>query len=182
MSELVYDLASMDLDALGVIHYPDPRLAAVSRDVSPEEFTPALEALIQRMFVIMQEAPGVGLAAPQVGLNLRFFVANITGNPEDDKVYVNPVIVASSGSQEHEEGCLSLPDVACRVKRAARVTVRALDVHGNEFEESGEGLEARMYQHEIDHLDGRTLVDRMSTVARLGNRRALKRLVERFAG
>lgn len=172
------DIAGLEAAQLVIIHYPDERLARVSRELRPEEITPAMGPLLQRMFELMEQGPGVGLAAPQVGINLRFFVANATGEPEGKRVYINPVIIAGEGWAENEEGCLSLPGISCRLKRRATVTVRALDLTGNAFEETGTDLQARIFQHEIDHLDGTTIADRMSTVARLANRRALKRLEE----
>ena len=83
--------------------------------------------------------------------------------------------------EEREEGCLSFPGITCRIKRHNIVTVQALDLEGEIFEETGEGLVARIFQHEIDHLDGRLLVDRMSSVAKLSNRKALKELQQQFA-
>ena len=90
-------------------------------------------------------------------------------------------IVSAEGWEDAEEGCLSLPGVTCRLKRRAVVTIEATNLDGEVFQETGEDLAARIYQHEIDHLDGKLLVDRMSTVAKLSNRRTLKQLKEDFA-
>ncbi len=169
-----------DVATLTVIKYPDPRLMQASTPLAPQEIDDSVRALAERMFILMTEHRGVGLAAPQVGINVRMFVACPTGEAEDRRVYINPRITFVDGSQEEEEGCLSLPNVTCKIKRYLKATVSALDAFGQAFEESGEGLLARIYQHEIDHLDGRLLVDRMGTVSKLANRRAIKLLEEKF--
>src|SRR5215211_3289943 len=94
---------------LQIIQYPDPRLKKASLPV--EKFDESLKALAARMFQLMREARGVGLAAPQVGQNVRMFVMNHTGEPADDRVYVNPELVDAEGAEEGEEGCLSLPGI-----------------------------------------------------------------------
>jgi peptide deformylase len=123
----------------------------------------------------------VGLAGPQVGVTVRIFVASPTFEESDRRVYVNPHIVALDGTQVGDEGCLSFPGVSCKIKRANAATIRALGLDGEEFEETGEELTARIFQHECDHLDGRLLVDRMGSVAKLANRRTLKELEDKFA-
>lgn len=173
-------IAQVDLGALAVICYPDPRLREVCTEL--DAVTGAVRALAERMFEIMLAGGGVGLAAPQVGLALRLLVASPTFTPDDRLVYVNPRIVAEEGWQEQEEGCLSFPNIFCKVKRRNVITVAALDLEGKAFRDVLEGFAARIVQHEIDHLDGRLLVDRMSQVAKLANRRALKQLKAEFAG
>lgn len=173
-------LDDIDIASLALVKYPDPRLRAVSAPV--EVFDDRLKALVERMFAVMYEKGGVGLAAAQVGVNLRIFVANPTLESGDERCYINPEIIACDGALDEEEGCLSFPNISCKVRRYARTTVRANRVDGESFEETGEGLLARIHQHEIDHLDGRLLVDRMSPVARIANRRTLKDLEEAFAG
>ena len=171
----------LDVDASGlvVVKYPDPRLEQICMPLAKVD--DSVRAVIHRMFELMFEARGVGLAAPQVGLAVRLFVASPTFDPADCRVYVNPEIIASDGAQDGEEGCLSFPGITCKIKRKKIVTVRALDRDGNVFEETGEDLPARIFQHEIDHLDGKLLVDRMGTVAKLANRRTLRELEEAFA-
>jgi len=171
----------LDVDASGlfIVKYPDPRLAVTCEPLARVD--DSVRAVIDRMIELMFEARGVGLAAPQVGIAARMFVASPTFDPADRRVYVNPEIIASDGVQDGEEGCLSFPGITCKVKRKKIVTVRAMDRDGNAFEEDGEDLTARIIQHEIDHLDGRLLVDRMGTVARLANRRLLRELEEDFA-
>jgi len=171
----------LDVDASGlvVVKYPDPRLEVTCTPLARVD--DSVRAVLDRMFMLMFAARGVGLAAPQVGLAVRLFVASPTFDPADRRIYVNPEIIASDGVQDGEEGCLSFPGINCKVKRKRVVTVRALDRDGNIFEETGEDLPARIFQHEIDHLDGRLLIDRMGTVAKLANRRALRELEDDFA-
>ena len=172
------DIANLDLAALRIIRYPDPRLQQPGQPV--ETVDAALGALAGRMFELMAAARGVGLAAPQVGLSLRLFVACPTGDPSDRRVYVNPTLLELSGQMDEEEGCLSVPGVTCRLKRSSRVTIEATDLSGQRFRETAEGMLARIFQHETDHLDGRLILDRMGSIARLAHRRAIKDLREQF--
>lgn len=162
------------LDELCIIKYPDPRLRRKCAPV--EAFDERLAALAGRMLELMREARGVGLAAPQVGVMLRMFVANYTGKPEDDRVYVNPEIRDREGTVEASEGCLSIPEVEVLVRRAARCRIAAHDPQGRPFElESGE-LAARVWQHETDHIDGVLILDRMGPADEIATRRALRAL------
>ena len=128
----------------------------------------------------MFEARGVGLAAPQVGVTVRLFVASPTFDPADRRVFVNPRIISAEGHEENEEGCLSLPGITCKVKRSSIVTVQGTNLDGETFEETVEELASRAYQHETDHLDGRLIIDRIGSVARLARRHALKELERQF--
>jgi peptide deformylase len=169
-----------DLAALKIIHYPDPRLSRKSIAVGlPDE---SLRPLAERMFELMFAARGVGLAAPQVGVNLRLFVASPGVDPQDRRVYVNPVILSAEGWQELEEGCLSVPGVTSQVKRHNLVSIQAAGLDGKGFQEAGEGLLARIFQHEIDHLDGVLVINRMGSLARMAYRRTLKDLEDQFVG
>jgi len=172
----------LDVDPAGltVIKYPDPRLQQMAEPL--EGVDDSVRAVIDRMFELMFEFRGVGLAAPQVALGVRLFVASPTFQADDRRVFVNPEIIAGEGAQEGEEGCLSLPGINCKIKRKRIVTVRALDRDGNEFEETFEDLPARIFQHETDHLNGKLLTDRMGTVAKLASRRTLKELEAAYAG
>ena len=107
--------------------------------------------------------------------------ASPTFQQDDRHVCINPEIVWGEGWQNEEEGCLSFPGISCKIKRRNIVTVRALDLKGEQFEQTREELAARIFQHEIDHLDGRLLVDRMGSVAKLTHRRAVKALQHRYA-
>lgn len=158
-------------DDLKIIYWPDPRLLKMSKPV--ETFDPSLRALAQRMFILMREAKGVGLAAPQVGQNIRLFVMNPTGEPQDDRVYVNPMLTNADGEEEGEEGCLSLPGIHVNVLRNESVHISARDLENNPIEQDAAGYIARIWQHEYDHLNGTLLTDRMGPVARMANRKIL---------
>lgn len=166
-------------DDLRIIHYPDPRLRKQSSPV--ETFDDALKQLADRMLVLMREAKGVGLAAPQVGHNIRLFVMNASGNPEDDRVYVNPVLSDGSGDDEAEEGCLSLPGIHIDVVRAKAMRIQAFDLAQNATDETADGYIARIWQHEVDHLNGVLLLDRMGPVAKMTHRRAIREMEDKWA-
>lgn len=170
----------VDLASLRIICYPDPRLTEVCTPV--DEVDDAVRALGARMLELMFASKGVGLAAPQVGVTVRLFVASPTFEPEDRRVYINPKIISAEGVQDGDEGCLSFPGISCKIRRKKVATIRALNLRGRPFEETGEDLTARIFQHETDHLDGCLLVDRMGSVARLANRRVLRELEEASAG
>lgn len=165
-------------DDLRIILYPDPRLKKVSAPVTT--FDEKLKALAARMFELMRAHRGVGLAAPQVGLNLRLFVMNPTGEPEDDRVYVNPILSEPAGAESAEEGCLSLPNIHVDVDRSKTMRIQAQDLCGDPIDQVETGYLARIWQHETDHLNGTMLTDRMGTVAKMTNRRILKELEEKY--
>ena len=159
---------------LKIIEWPDPRLKAVSRPV--EAFDEKLKALAGRMFELMRGHKGVGLAAPQVGHNIRMFVMNPTGKPEDDRVYVNPQLHEPAGEEEGDEGCLSLPEIHAQILRSRTYRITARDLDGRPFEQQESGYVARIWQHEFDHLNGTLILDRMGPLAKLGARKALREL------
>ena len=138
----------------GVLHQP---AAPVS------EITPDIQQLIDDMVQTMYAAPGVGLAAPQVGVALRIFVADVSfgRNPADLLCFVNPEFVEREGMQLEDEGCLSVPGFNATVARPSRVIMKGLDRHGNAQQVEGSGLLARCFQHEMDHLEGVLFVDRL---------------------
>ncbi|MCL5024158.1 MAG: peptide deformylase [Nitrospirae bacterium] len=147
--------------------YPEPVLKEKARPVSI--INAQLQRLIDDMIETMYAAPGVGLAAPQVGVSKRLIVIDVSNREEEETpllVLINPEIEAVEGEIESEEGCLSLPGYVTTVKRAERVTVRALDREGKPVEVEGGGLLARALQHEIDHLNGTLLIDRISKIKR----------------
>src|SRR2546421_10125317 len=125
---------------LKILLYPDPRLMKMSKPV--EKFDENLRELVARMFVLMRENRGVGLATPQVGLNLRMFVMNATGKPEDDRVYVNPELSEPLGEEEGEEGCLSLPQINARILRSLTIQMTARDLDGKPFSQLESGYVA----------------------------------------
>ena len=127
------------------------------------EITPEIQQLIDNMIQTMYAAPGVGLAAPQVSVALRIFVADISfgRNPADLLCFVNPEFVEREGMQLEDEGCLSVPGFNATVARPSRVVMKGLDRHGQPQQIEGTGLLARCFQHEMDHLDGTLFVDRL---------------------
>lgn len=133
-----------------------------------------------RMLELMREAKGVGLAAPQVGKNIRLFVMNATGEPGDDRIYVNPVLSDPDGEQTAEEGCLSLPDINVQVSRNKSMRMLAQDLEGNKIDEIQSGFIARVWQHEFDHLNGVMITDRMGLGDKLKTRKALKELEAKY--
>ncbi len=163
-----------NLDQLYIVHYPDPHLRRACEPVTA--FDETLATLARRMLALMQTGRGVGLAAPQVGVNRRLFVMNATGKPGDELIFVNPAIRDAHGSAEGEEGCLSLPGIHAQVRRAQRCRVTAQDLEGRPFEALLEDLPARICQHETDHLNGVLILDRMGPSDRLATRRTVKAL------
>lgn len=143
--------------------------------------TDEVQALVDDMIETMHHAPGVGLAAPQVGADLRLFVVDLSVGrvPSDLIVLVNPVFVQREGLQLEEEGCLSVPGFNATVARPERVVVRGQDRSGRPVTVTGEGLLARALQHEMDHLAGCLFVDRLRPVRRLLISRQIRRLQDR---
>ena len=152
-----------------IVHYPHPSLRWKSCPVS--SVSGALRRTVQEMFELMYEAKGIGLAANQVALPFRFFIINISGDPDladEELVFLNPELSAQSGSAEGEEGCLSVPQLYGQVKRFETITVEAYDLDGRGFAMDLDELPARVVQHETDHLDGVMFFDRMSETDRQG--------------
>jgi peptide deformylase len=177
--EFIESVASGGMyEDLKIIHYPDPRLRKVCVDV--QKFDENLLALANRMFELMRQAKGVGLAAPQIGKNIRLFITNHTGNPEDDRVYVNPVISDAEGEETAQEGCLSLPNINVDVSRPTSAKIRARDLSGNPIDQTETGYLARIWQHELDHLNGVLIIDRMGPTAKMENRKILKELEDKY--
>ncbi|TJY59907.1 peptide deformylase [Sinimarinibacterium sp. CAU 1509] len=151
---------------LTILHHPDPRLREKAQLV--ERFDAALQTLIDDMFETMYDAPGVGLAATQVGVALRLAVMDCSEDKASPQpmVIINPEIVETSDPELMEEGCLSVPGVADKIQRFTSLKMRALDRDGKPFELVAEDLLAQAIQHEIDHLDGTLYIDRLSTIKR----------------
>lgn len=154
-----------------ILHYPDPRLRRKAEPIA--EVTDEVRALIADMAETMYEAPGVGLAAIQIGIAQRVVVIDVSDTRDQLRVFVNPEIVSAEGKQVLEEGCLSVPGIFEPVARAEQVRVRALDRDGKAFELDATGFLATCIQHEIDHLDGKVFVDHLS---RLKQQRIRKKL------
>jgi peptide deformylase len=150
-----------------ILIHPDPRLKRVAEPV--EAVDDSLRALIDDMLDTMYDAPGVGLAAPQIGVGRRLFVMDVSGKDEDPApmAMVNPEILeASEETSVHEEGCLSIPDIYENVERPAKVRMRWLDRDGRLCEGAFEALGATCAQHELDHLNGRLFIDHLGSVKR----------------
>lgn len=182
----------MNAAQLNIVHYPASVLRTKATPVP--EITDEIRAIAARMIQVMRQEEGIGLAAPQVGVSLRIFVVDIpppkdgpenppstpggpathTNGPE---VYVNPVLSSPTGAPEPlEEGCLSLPEIRGEVLRPPTVTLTYMDLDGRKHTRVGAGLLARCWQHELDHLDGVLIIDRMTQKSRLKNRAAVREL------
>jgi peptide deformylase len=159
-----------------ILHYPDKRLRNKGEAVT--DFGPGLQSLIDDMAETMYAAPGVGLAATQIGEALQLFVVDCAeeGAPSDFRVFINPAFVETNGNTTYEEGCLSFPGVQEEIERAAKVKVRAQDRTGAWFELEAEGLLAIALQHEFDHLQGVLMIDHMGPLKkRIVHRKMQKR-------
>ncbi len=154
-----------------ILYLPDPRLREISKPVVT--FDEKLQTLIDDMFETMYDAKGVGLAAAQIGVCLRLSVVDVGADVKEPLVIINPEIIASQGSKEFEEGCLSVPGAYDTVIRAEKVTIRALDRQGKSFELSADGLLAECLQHEIDHMNGKLFVDLLSPLKKAMARKKL---------
>jgi peptide deformylase len=164
-----------------ICKYPDPVLRKKTQSV--EKIDHAIDRLIDDMIETMHAAPGVGLAANQVGVPLQLAVIDLTSSEDRKKgelqpilVIINPEILSQEGSVAEEEGCLSIPEYTETVKRAAKVKVRATDRRGKPFELEAEGLMAKALQHEIDHLNGVLFVDRLSPLKKSVFKRKYKKM------
>jgi len=147
---------------LDILHYPDARLHTVAKPVKGVD--DRIRTLVDDMAETMYAAPGIGLAATQVDVHERVIVIDVSETHDQLRVFINPEIIAQSGTEESEEGCLSVPGIFDKVTRAERVTVRALDRDGQSFELDADGLLAVCIQHEMDHLMGKVFVDYLSSL------------------
>ncbi len=162
-----------------ILHYPDKRLRERGKKI--EAVTPELRKLIDDMAETMYAAPGVGLAATQIGEAIQLFIVDIADaeEPSDLKVFINPEILETTGELTWQEGCLSFPGIQEEIDRAAHVRVRAQDRDGKWFELEAEGLLAVAIQHEYDHLQGQLMIDHMGPLKkRLTHRKMVKRAEE----
>ncbi len=157
-----------------ILHYPDPRLREPGKTVT--DFGPELQELVSDMAETMYAAPGVGLAATQIGVDQRVFIVDTaTGDdePSDLRVFVNPEIVELNGEILFNEGCLSFPGATEEIERAERVKVKAQNEKGEAFELEADGLLAVAIQHENDHLDGKLMIDKLGVLRRRYLHRAM---------
>ncbi|MCL2503102.1 MAG: peptide deformylase [Coriobacteriia bacterium] len=160
---------------MNILTHPSPTLGTAASEVDPTTDT-TLRSLVGRMAKVMYEAPGIGLAAPQVGVMKRVIVFDLSEEHDGLSAMCNPVIVEEGEEREtDDEGCLSFPGITIPIERACRITCEGLTLSGKRLRIEAEGLTARMFQHEIDHLDGVLIMDRATPQER---RAALKRYAE----
>ncbi len=164
------------MSLLKIVTWPNPILETPADPVT--EFNGDLKQLVDRMFETMYSAPGVGLAAVQVGVPKRLFVMDCSGgkDPAQRVVMINPEVVSMEGKQNGDEGCLSFPGIFFGVERNLRAILRAHDVNGKEFELDGTELTARCMLHETDHCDGIVFLDKMTPLKREIVKRKIKKL------
>jgi peptide deformylase len=158
---------------LSILEFPDPRLRTKAAPV--QEVDASIRKLIDDMFETMYAAPGIGLAATQVNVHKRVIVIDVTEDRSQPIVLINPEIVNREGVEETEEGCLSVPGIYDKVRRAEKVRVRTLDRNGKQIEMDADGLLAVCIQHEMDHLDGKLFVDYLSELKRTRIRKKLEK-------
>ncbi|MHC4313750.1 MAG: peptide deformylase [Planctomycetota bacterium] len=164
----------IDFEKCQLTHYPADVLAGSASPV--EKIDDNIRQLIVKMTDVMLKNKGVGLAAPQIGLPMRLFIISLNGTKEAVKVYINPTVTPIGELDALEEGCLSVPGVYTKIRRYKKCKVTATDLDGNEFTEEADGLYARVLQHENDHINGITIVNRMGQAAKIAHRRQLKKL------
>jgi peptide deformylase len=164
----------MDINKCKITHYPAEVLAEPSQPV--EKIDDNIRKLVDKMTDIMVEHKGIGFAAPQAGVPLRLFIVSLDGSRESVKVYVNPKVTPIGEFDAVEEGCLSVPGIYTKIKRYKKCKVTATDLDGREFTEEADGLYARCLQHENDHIEGVTIVNRMGTALKIMHRYQLKKL------
>ncbi len=156
-----------------ILHFPDERLRTHCRPVASVD--EKIRKLVDDMFETMYEAPGIGLAAPQVGVYERVMVIDVSEDKSAPQVFINPELLETRGTELMEEGCLSVPGIYEDVERAEWIRVRALDRNGDSFEKEVAGLEAVCIQHEIDHLEGKLFVDYLSGLKRQRIRKKMEK-------
>lgn len=157
-----------------ILTFPDPRLREKSKIVV--KVTDKIRSIMDDMLEIMYEAPGIGLAAPQINIHKQIVVMDLSEEKDSPMFFINPEIVASNGTEEMEEGCLSVPEYTAIVERPSTVTIKAIGRDGKEFQIEADGLFAVCIQHEIDHLNGKLFVDYISPLKRQMVRKKLEKL------
>jgi peptide deformylase len=173
-------MTEINIESCHITHYPAQVLTGAAQPV--EKIDDNIRRLVAKMTDIMIEQKGVGLAAPQAGVPLRLFIISLDGSRENVRVYVNPTVKPEGEILQNEEGCLSVPGIYTKIRRYSKATVTATGLDGKSFTEQGEGLYARALQHEFDHIEGVTIVNRLTTTARIAHRRQLKKLEEQQQG
>ncbi len=163
---------------LPILKYGAPELKSVSKPV--DHFGGELEKIARNMIETMYSAPGIGLAANQVGINIRLATVDLSVGEDKSQLITicNPEIVTSEGEQKGEEGCLSVPDFSETIVRPKKMLVRGLDIHGEPLEITAEGLLARCFCHELDHLNGLLFIDHLSALKRNLIKNKIKKLAK----
>ncbi len=145
---------------LKILIFPDPRLRIKAKEI--RSLDQEVESNLTKIFDLMYEKDGIGLAATQIGINQRFFVYDITEEKREPKIVINPKIIWKSSEKiVYNEGCLSIPGLRLPIDRSKRIKVLWLDEKGNEYQKELEDLESILFQHEIDHLDGKLIIDKL---------------------
>ena len=161
------------MSRLEILEFPDARLRTVAKPV--EAFDPELGQLVNDMIETMYSAVGIGLAATQVNIHRQLLVLDVSETQDQPRVYINPRILHSEGSETCEEGCLSVPGVYAEVERPEKIRISAQDREGQTFEEDLEGMHAVCLQHEMDHLKGKLFVDYLSPLKQRMVRKKLEK-------
>lgn len=181
LAGVTYQFMTIEIANLNIVLYPDPVLRQKAEPIA--EIDETVRAVARRMIELMHGEEGIGLAAPQVGLPWRMFVTIVPqpegaeGTPSAGQVFINPEIQVETGDLvSHEEGCLSLPEIRGEVRRPSSVTITALDERGRPFSFCSGDFIARVWQHELDHLNGVLIIDRMNPLDRMATRKAIKEL------
>jgi len=164
----------IDIEKCQITHYPAEVLGRQARPI--EKIDDNIRQLVEKMTDIMLKHKGIGLAAPQVGVDLRIFIISHDATRQAVKVYINPTVTPAGELDSIDEGCLSVPGVYTKIQRYKKCKVTATDIDGREFTEEAEGLYARALQHEYDHIEGITIAVRMSSAAKIAHRKQLKKL------
>jgi peptide deformylase len=165
---------------MNILIYPDPLLRQKAKPLT--EINKEVHQKVEEMIELMYEANGIGLAAPQVGWSVRLFIIDADGDKNEEKVFINPTIIEETGELNKEEGCLSFPGIMGKVIRAQRIRAHAYNLKGQKLEIEAEGLVARAWQHELDHLNGSLFIDRMNPANRVSISHQLKEFERSYKG
>jgi peptide deformylase len=164
-----------------IVKYPHPSLRHPARPLTAID--QRIQKLVREMFDLMYEGRGLGLAGPQVELPYQVFIMNLKADPQQadgERAWINPVILERKGSEEGEEGCLSFPGLYGKVRRAKWIRAQAYNLKGELQEVTATGLEARVWQHEVDHLHGDLFIDKMGALAKMGARGEVKKFENEY--
>ncbi|WP_161491740.1 peptide deformylase [Sedimentisphaera salicampi] len=166
----------IDLDKCRLTFWPEPVLLEKAKEV--EKIDDNIRAFVDKMLDIMVESNGIGLAAPQANAGIRIFVVSLKADREKATVFINPELKLSGEVTGMEEGCLSVPGINPKIERPSKVSVTALNLDGERFTLQAEGLLAKCVQHENDHLNGKTIIERISRISKLRFRTQIEQLKE----